>query len=257
MLSNPKYLFFALATLLILSTLSSCAPLDSGQSSRHTASNADRTFQDLVLAKMPGYQLSAEFIGRRVQASDAYSISVTDGAVVGQDRDTVVINFIERFEENGSLPFRLYFRSGLPTLNSREYWRLDFSGCNPRGCVSQLPNSQFVQVTREDHARHLILSAGSEARNYEILRHQIDGVSYRASVRVYFDSRGRVLKYYVSSYREPLTSREAARGQRALPQEPLSIPTYRFARNVVLSNQAETWDPRFLQSEGVNRTFGL
>lgn len=217
-------------------------------SSGPAQSNDQQQFQSLVLEKMPGYRLTAALNGGPVIKSPAYAISVYNGLLgTKPPRDLIWADFLSRFEDTGLKSTTIYFGSRVPKQSGKQFWRVDFSGCKPGKCGATLTSTQYVSVSQAVHDRYYSLSAitAQKGKRSEILRATLSGVNYFALLRVGYDYRGRVIKYSVTTYRDPVTAREKRKAQR-VPSlgKAQFIQVHRYVHNVVLSRTTELNGPR-------------
>lgn len=219
--------------------------------------NSDEEFRRLVMEAMPGFALNSRLLGRTLIYSEAYSIERTSAAVFGKDRDTVIADFIRRFETGGAQPFLVYFSSGSVVPGNGQYWKLDFAGCSPGQCLRQLSNSSISTATKAQHDNYYPLSSSTDGVTVEVAEATLNGVDYQAILNVNLDAYGRVIKYSVSSYREALTAQERRLASQVSTSRRLRVPTARFVRNVPLGQQAETFSPSYISSDGVDALKGL
>ncbi len=223
---------------LILSLL-----LVTGLSVTNATANPIGELQKLILERMPGYQLTEKWNGKRVTVSPAYSLEAHDGllprtATVQQ----VLANFVSRHEKTGLRPVQMYLTDG--NFLKPEYWKVDFPGCRPRQCSAEVANSTFSHTSKKQKDKFAGVASTNPERIAEIVSAEIFGVKYQAILWIRYDSRGRVIKYYVRGYNEATTPREkrwAARGQTRLSKLP--IPVLEYANNLVLGVDALILEP--------------
>ncbi|MFT5342728.1 MAG: hypothetical protein ACI9BH_001942 [Paracoccaceae bacterium] len=82
-------------------------------------------------------------------------------------------------------------------------------------------------------------------KNVEILRRTLSGVTYVAALRIDYDSRGHVMKYSVTTYRDPITAKEKEWVRRipSLTVRLRLIQVHRYVNNVVLARDTELNGP--------------
>jgi len=198
------------------------------------SANAVDELQKLVLERMPDYRLTQEWNGKPVTISTAYSREAYDGrlprtATVQQ----VLANFFAYHEKTGLKPAQIYMADA--NIASPQFWKIDFPGCRPGLCAEQAKNSTFTHSSKRQNDRFAGVASSNPSQSKEIVLARIEGVKYQAVVRVHYDDRGRVIKYYVEGYKEAETLREK-RWARLSTKRPgtLPIPVFQYVNNLVL-----------------------
>lgn len=241
-----------------LTILVACGVSNGANNERSSkASQSDRDFQEQVLTILPEYTLNARIIGGPVRVSDVYAVEFTSSSIPFPNRDEQIWGFLRRFESTGVGTSRIYFQAGLPTLDRREYWEIDFAGCQPNACIDALAASRFERISREEFDKYYRFGPIVRSEVFKVHAAVIDGVAYEARATAFFDSGGRIFKYYVTSFRDPITRAEARIVQQRRNRDRPIIPTFRYANNLVLKIDAQTWDPVSARFNGVEPLRGL
>ncbi|MEO0991837.1 MAG: hypothetical protein AAFX00_12935, partial [Pseudomonadota bacterium] len=151
----------------------------------------------MVLEKMPGFELTAEILGREVVASDGFALTyISRDGLLGPE--AVRTDFLEGFNGRGLPAFNLYYQTTGPEPG-RKYWRTEFPGCVPGDCTSLLDASLTSEVTADEHEQFRGYPwAHLYPEGYKLIADkEIWGLLYQARLGVNFDHTGKVMNYFV------------------------------------------------------------
>lgn len=169
----------------------------------------------MVDAAMPGYALTAQMLGRPIRISPVHPANTRapsrDGSISSsRPKEVLFEDYLRVFEPYGMRPARIIFRDveHYPGVHVRDqpYWAVDFPGCVPGNCEATAANVVFQRSSMAEYDRYG--ARGGSLESFNLLRADVQGVRYSASVNVVSDAAGRVQNYRVGSYREPLSGFE-------------------------------------------------